>query len=102
MSTNLDNIKNKRLKAAKWKNIKDEMPEEHQKAKIIVEDSTHAIYGYDGNYLDQLDITTFKCPVCNCILASGEIDITDCIEIHYCDNCGQALDWSVGKWQKKT
>lgn len=61
--------------------------------KPIDEFSTHAIYDNDGNYMEQLDITIFKCPVCNYILSSGEIDITDCAEIHYCDNCGQALDW---------
>lgn len=56
--------------------------------------STHAIYDNDGNYLDQIDTRTFKCPICNHILARGEIETTDCAEIHYCDNCGQALDWS--------
>lgn len=61
--------------------------------KPIDKFSTHAIYDNDGNYLEQLDITTFKCPVCNHILASGEISITDCDEIHCCDNCGQAIDW---------
>lgn len=56
--------------------------------------STHAIYDNDGNYLDQIDTRTFKCPICNHILARGEIETTDCAEIHYCDNCGQAIDWS--------
>lgn len=56
--------------------------------------STHAIYDNDGNYLDQIDTMTFKCPICNHILARGEIETTDCAEIHYCDNCGQALDWN--------
>lgn len=56
--------------------------------------STHAIYVNDGNYLDQIDIRTFKCPICNHILARGEIETTDCAEIHYCDNCGRRLDWS--------
>ena len=65
--------------------------------KPIDEFSAHAIYDNDGNYLEQLDTTTFKCPICNRILASGEISITDCVEIHYCDNCGQALDWSETK-----
>lgn len=55
--------------------------------------STHAIYDNDGNYLDQLNISTFKCPACNNILASGEISITDCVEIHYCEHCGQKIDW---------
>lgn len=55
--------------------------------------STHATYDDDGNYLEQLDTTTFKCPICNHTLASGEINKTDCVEIHYCENCGQALDW---------
>ena len=54
---------------------------------------THAIYDYDGNYLDQVDITTFKCPICNDILAIGEISITDCNELYYCNNCGQKLSW---------
>lgn len=67
------------------------------KKKPVVEFSTHAIFDNDGNYLDQLDTTTFKCPVCDCILASGEIDIPNCIDIHYCGNCGQALEWSMGK-----
>lgn len=62
--------------------------------KPIDEFSTHAIYDNDGNYLDQLNIFTFKCPACNNILASGEISITDCVEIHYCEHCGQAIDWS--------
>lgn len=56
--------------------------------------STHPIFDTYGNYCDQLDITTFKCPTCNDELASGEIEATDCVEIHYCSNCGQALDWS--------
>ena len=56
--------------------------------------STHPIFDPYGNYCDQLDITTFKCPTCNDELASGEIETTDCVEIHYCSNCGQALDWS--------
>lgn len=55
--------------------------------------STHAIYDNEGNYLDQLDTTTFRCPACNHILASGEISITDCVEIHYCEKCGKAIDW---------
>ena len=54
---------------------------------------THAIYDYDGSYLDQVDITTFKCPICNDILAIGEISITDCNELYYCNNCGQKLSW---------
>ena len=55
--------------------------------------SSHAIYD-NGSYIDQLDISTFKCPICGLVLASGEIDKSDCVRIHYCDNCGQALDWS--------
>lgn len=61
--------------------------------KPIDDFSTHAIYDDDGNYLEQLDIITFRCPICNHILASGEINRTDCVEIHYCENCGQTLDW---------
>ena len=68
---------------------------ERQIPKKSIDDfSTHAIYDNDGNYLEQLDTTTFKCPICNHILASGEISKSDCVEIHYCENCGQALDWS--------
>lgn len=55
---------------------------------------TRAIYDNDGNYLDQLDTMTFECPICNNILASGEISVTDCDNIYYCEKCGQALDWS--------
>lgn len=60
--------------------------------KITSEFSSHAIYN-NGDYIDQLDISTFKCPICGLVLASGEIDNSDCTGIHYCDNCGQALDW---------
>ena len=35
-----------------------------------------------------------QCPVCNGVLASGEIEKEDCTNIHYCENCGQAIDWS--------
>lgn len=55
--------------------------------------STRAIYDNDGNYLDQLNTMTFECPICNNILASGEISVTDCDNIYYCEKCGQALDW---------
>lgn len=65
--------------------------------KPIKDFSTHAIYDNDGNYLEQLDITIFKCPICNHILASGEFNTTDCVEIHYCENCGQAFNWEDKK-----
>lgn len=55
--------------------------------------STRAIYDNDGNYLDQLNTMTFECPICNNILASGEISVTDCDNIYYCEKCGQAMDW---------
>lgn len=61
--------------------------------KPVDEFSTYALYDNDGNYSEQLDITTFKCPNCNDILASGDISISDCHNIHYCENCGQALLW---------
>ena len=61
--------------------------------KVNSKFSSHAIYD-NGSYIDQLDISTFECPICGVVLASGEIDKSDCVRIHYCDNCGQALDWS--------
>lgn len=61
--------------------------------KVNSKFSSHAIYD-NGSYINQLDISTFECSVCGAVLASGEIDKSDCVRIHYCDNCGQALDWS--------
>ena len=61
--------------------------------KVVSQVESHAIYD-NGEYIDQLDTATFKCPMCGCVLACGEIDKSDCVGIHYCDNCGQALDWS--------
>lgn len=55
--------------------------------------STHAIID-NGEYIDNIDFMTFECPVCNGVLASGEIEKEDCTNIHYCENCGQAIDWS--------
>ena len=62
--------------------------------KPIYELSAHALYDSDGIYLDEMEITTFKCPACNDVLASGEISEVDCTDIRYCNNCGQKLDWS--------
>lgn len=55
--------------------------------------STHAIID-NGEYIDNIDFMAFECPVCNGVLASGEIEKEDCTNIHYCENCGQAIDWS--------
>lgn len=75
-------------------NITIEALEKQISKKPIDELSTHAIYDSDGNYVDNIYITIFKCPNCNNILSSGEINKIDCVNIHYCDNCGQAIDWS--------
>lgn len=61
--------------------------------KIVSQFESHAIYD-NGEYIDQLDIATFKCPMCGCVLACGEIDMSDCSNCLYCDKCGQKLDWS--------
>lgn len=60
--------------------------------KVVSQFESHAIYD-NGEYIDQLDIATFKCPICGCVLACGEIDMSDCSNCLYCDKCGQKLDW---------
>lgn len=61
--------------------------------KPVEEFKTHALYDVNGNYIEQIDITSFRCPTCKCVISSGEISKEDCINIHYCDICGQAILW---------
>ena len=61
--------------------------------KVVSQFESHAIYD-NVEYIDQLDIATFKCPMCGCVLACGEIDMSDYSNCLYCDKCGQKLDWS--------
>lgn len=61
--------------------------------KPVEEFETHALYDFDGNYTEQLDITSFRCPTCKCVISSGEISKEDCIDIRYCDICGRAILW---------
>lgn len=62
--------------------------------KPIEKFSTESIFDGDGNYVEQCDTMTFRCPTCENVLMCGDIEKSDCANIHFCENCGQAIDWS--------
>ena len=67
--------------------------------KPIEQGSVMPIYDNVGCIADEIFLYKAMCPNCGNVLADGELVPSDCVDIKFCDKCGQAIDFSeeVGK-----
>lgn len=62
--------------------------------KVIDHDYCIAEYDDSGCQIGGIFLCRYECPTCNNTIANGELEKSDLWDIRFCQNCGQAIDWS--------
>lgn len=78
--------------------IVDELANAAQKQIPEITTYNESIIGgcdFCGEWIDEMVVEEFRCPICNTILAHGE-KVSEAIteDMKFCWMCGQAIDWS--------